>query len=259
MPPTHNRPTCYGFRRSAVENEYMWTWSWSEATYEHKAFQYWAPKSMLAVPLSTWRWVNTNDDGRYSHGHYEYVSKLMLVEVNESDGELKTYGEVNHSSLFDTDGESYWWGDHNIRRSIFMGDFVYAISSAGVTATNLSTMEESDSLTIPRSSPYDYYEDVAVAETDETGDGEEREQEDSSSSGEADDEDRADDGRRGRRHLLQFGRSLKPKRSCRPITILLEERRIQLIHAHDDRPCWVRSLGHRSPRHPDVAETARPS
>ncbi|MGB0950794.1 MAG: beta-propeller domain-containing protein, partial [Poseidonia sp.] len=36
----------------SVENEYMWTWSWSEATYEHKAFQYWAPKSLLAVPLS---------------------------------------------------------------------------------------------------------------------------------------------------------------------------------------------------------------
>ena len=178
----------------SVENEYMWTWSWSEATYEHKAFQYWAPKSLLAVPLSTYRWVNTNDDGRYGYGHYEYITKLMLVEVNESDGELKAYGEVNHSSLFDTDGESYWWDDRNIRRSIFMGDFVYAISSAGVTATNLSTMEESDSLTIPRSSPYDsYYEDVAVAETDNTGDGEEREQEDSSSSGEADGEGRTDE------------------------------------------------------------------
>ncbi|MEC7635920.1 MAG: beta-propeller domain-containing protein, partial [Candidatus Thermoplasmatota archaeon] len=176
------------------ENAYSWTWAYSEATYEHKAFQFWEPKSMLAVPLSTWRWVRFDD--RYSHGHYEYVSKLMLVEVNESDGELKTYGEVNHSSVFDTDGESYWWGDHAIRRSIFMGDFVYAISSAGVTATNLSTMEESDNLTIPRSSPYDdhYYEDVTVAETDDTGDGEEREQEDSTSSGEADGEDRADGG-----------------------------------------------------------------
>ena len=176
------------------ENAYSWTWAYSEATYEHKAFQYWEPKSMLAVPLSTWRWVRFDD--RYSHGHYEYVSKLMLVEVNESDGELKTYGEVNHSSLFDTDGEYYPLRDHDIRRSIFMGDFVYAISSAGVTATNLSTMEESDSLRIPRASPYDdyYYEDVAVAETDETGDGEEREQEDSASSGEADGEDRADGG-----------------------------------------------------------------
>jgi len=176
----------------SMENAYMWTWSWSEATYEHKAFQYWAPKSLLAVPLSTYRWVNTNEDGRYGYGHYEYITKLMLVEVNETDGELKTYGEVNHSSLFDTDGESYWWDDRNIRRSIFMGDFVYAISSAGVTATNLSTMEESDSLTIPRSSPYeDYYEDVAVAESED-----DKDREDSGSSdGEEGDPSSSSEGR----------------------------------------------------------------
>ena len=125
---------------------------------------------MLAVPLSTWRWVRLDD--RYSHGHYEYVSKLMLVEVNESDGELKTYGEVNHSSLFDTDGESYWWGEHTIRRSIFMGDFVYATSAGVWRPTSLPWKN-------PTASPsplisFDYYEDVAVAETDETGDGEER-------------------------------------------------------------------------------------
>ena len=165
----------------SLENEHMWTWSWSEANYEHKAFQYWAPKSLLAVPLSTYRWVNTNEGGRYSYGHYEYITKLMLVEVNESDGELKTYGEVNHSSLFDTDGESYWWDDRNIRRSIFMGDFVYAISSAGVTATNLTTMEESDSLRISRSSPYDDRGDAAVVASDDS-DGEDREHGDSSES-----------------------------------------------------------------------------
>ena len=132
--------------------------------------------------------MNTND--RYGYGHYEYITKLVLVEVNETDGELNTYGEVNHSSLFDTDGESRWWDDRNIRRSIFMGDFVYAISSAGITATNLSTMEESDSLTIPRSSPYD---DVPLAEPSDADDGEEREQEDAASSGEVDGEDRADE------------------------------------------------------------------
>ena len=174
----------------SLENEHMWTWSWSEANYEHKAFQYWAPKSLLAVPLSTYRWVNTNEGGRYSYGHYEYITKLMLVEVNESDGELNTYGEVNHSSLFDTDGESYWWDDRNIRRSIFMGDFVYAISSAGVTATNLTTMEESDSLRISRSSPYDDRGDVAVVESDDSG-GEDREHDASS---ESDGEDGVDGG-----------------------------------------------------------------
>ena len=28
-----------------------------EATYEHKAFTYWAPADLLAIPLSTYRYV----------------------------------------------------------------------------------------------------------------------------------------------------------------------------------------------------------
>jgi len=36
------------------DRAHEWSWSWSEATYESKAFQYWGPKNMLAVPLSTY-------------------------------------------------------------------------------------------------------------------------------------------------------------------------------------------------------------
>ena len=171
----------------AQQNEHMWSWSWSEASYEHKAFQYWAPKSMLAVPLSTYRWVNTEyDDGRYGYGHYEYITKLMLVHVNESDGSLSVYGEVNHSSLYNTEGPSPWWDDRNIRRSIFMGDFVYALSSAGVTATNLTTLEESGRLSIPHSSMYNEpYVSVAEAEDAE---GQEKEPERAEESDSTDDD-----------------------------------------------------------------------
>jgi len=151
------------------DRAHEWSWSWSEANYEHKAFQYWAPKELLAVPLSTYRSVDWYENGRYYY-KYEYISKLVLVHVNETEGSLTVYGEVNHSSLYDGDeDQNRWWDDRNIRRSIFMGDFVYAISSAGITATNLTTLTETASLTIPYSSPYSYYydgEDVAVAESD---------------------------------------------------------------------------------------------
>ena len=159
------------------DQAHVWTWSWSEATYESKAFQYWAPKHLLAIPLSTYRSVEWYQNGKY-YWSYQYISKLILVEVNETAGTLEVYGEVNHSSLYDnTDGENRWWDDRNIRRSIFMGDFIYAISAAGITATNLTTMEESASLSIPYSSSYSYYyygeDDTVVAvdgETKETGD-----------------------------------------------------------------------------------------
>ena len=148
----------------------MWMWSWSEASYESKAFQYWAPKSMLAVPLSTYRFVESTP---YSWD-YEYISKLMLVEVNETNGSLSIYGEVDHSSLFQSQGERSWWDNRDIRRSIFMGDFVYAISSAGITATNLTTLEESDRVTFPQRTAYDRYaHDDAISESE----GEERDEE----------------------------------------------------------------------------------
>lgn len=66
----------------------------------------------------------------------------MIVNVTE-DG-LELYGEVNHSQFYETD-ENRWWNSYNIRRSIFMGDYIYAISHGGITVTNLDTLEESDS------------------------------------------------------------------------------------------------------------------
>ena len=42
--------------------------------WEHKAFQYWAPKGMLAVPLNTYRYdYYYDDEGRY-HYNYDWVS-----------------------------------------------------------------------------------------------------------------------------------------------------------------------------------------
>ena len=122
-----------------------WTWSYSEAKYEHKAFQYWAPKELLAVPLSTYQWIEHYDEDGGYHWHYDYVSKAILVHVNETTGTMSIYGEVNHSSMINQDHGNYWWGgNENIRRTIFMGDYIYAISGAGITAHNLTTMELSD-------------------------------------------------------------------------------------------------------------------
>ena len=111
----------------------------------------------------------------------------MLVKVNQSDGTLSMHGEVNHSSMYDSGGERYWWDSNDIRRSIFMGDFVYAISSAGITATNLTTLEETARIVLPQDQISENlrYDDVAVAEGAE-GEGEERDR--STSSDEEEDE-----------------------------------------------------------------------
>ena len=142
-----------------------WTWAWSEATWEHKAFQYWAPKGMLAVPLNTYRYdYYYDDDGRY-HYEYDWVSKLMIVNVTEEG--LEMHGEVDHSQFYETD-EYHWWSSYNIRRSIFMGDYIYAISHAGITVTDLDTLEEVDSLQLVHVEPYN--SETAVSEGTEEED-----------------------------------------------------------------------------------------
>ncbi len=130
----------------ADSNNSGWTWSYSEASYEHKAFQYWAPKGLLAVPLSTYKYDSWYDgNGRYSYS-YQYVSKLMIVNVSEETGTMSVHGEVNHSMFYNGNDRTSYYGNYDIRRSIFMGDFIYAISAQGVTATNLTTMESTASI-----------------------------------------------------------------------------------------------------------------
>jgi hypothetical protein len=130
-----------------------WTWSWSEATYEHKAFTYWEPAGLLAVPLSTYRYTYDEIvvDGRtYTHYGYEYVSKLVLIEVDLENRTLSIHGEVDHSEFYNGDSLSGWWsGDTSVRRSVFMGDYVYAFSGAGVSVTSFEDMNTSMTLEIP--------------------------------------------------------------------------------------------------------------
>ena len=132
----------------ANSNDTAWRWSYSEASYEHKAFQYWAPKGLLAVPLSTYRYDSSYDqNGRYSYS-YQYVSNLVIVNVSEETGTMSIHGTVNHSTFYNNEESTYFGGNYNIRRSIFMGDFIYAVSAQGVTVTNLTTMEESTSFAL---------------------------------------------------------------------------------------------------------------
>ena len=95
--------------------------------------------------------TNYNYHGYYK---YEYISKLILVDVTDP---LSVYGTVNHSQFYDTEGCDYCYWDNSdttIKRSIFMGDYIYAISLGGITVTNLTSMEGTEELKFS-----DYIED----------------------------------------------------------------------------------------------------
>lgn len=96
-------------------------WNWTEAMYEHKAFQYHTERGLLAVPLGASRSIN---------GVWQWISTLELVQV--SGDKLIGAGSIDHSSYFSSNDSSFYWSP-DIRRSFFIGDYIYAISSKAVS------------------------------------------------------------------------------------------------------------------------------
>ena len=127
------------------------SWGWSEALYDHKAFQYWAPKGLLAIPQSTYAETYTN--GSYQ---YQYLSQLVLVNVDPTGATLAVKGRIDHSAFYNANPNA-WWRYADIRRSIFMGDFVYAISDKAVTAHRVSDLGQVAAQTLPGYTENDYY------------------------------------------------------------------------------------------------------
>ena len=113
-----------------------WSWSWSEATFEHKAFNYWGKEELLAVPLSTHRYVTdqiTVDGKDYQYSGYEFISSLQLINVDSDNKSLSLHGDLNHSGFYNDQSLDWWSDSTSIRRSIFMGDYIYSFSTAGAS------------------------------------------------------------------------------------------------------------------------------
>ncbi|MBA3465249.1 MAG: beta-propeller domain-containing protein [Deltaproteobacteria bacterium] len=121
------------------------SWGWSEALWEHKAFQYFGPKKLLAVPQSTW--ANNGGD-------YRYLSRLEVIDVNDTTGALSLKGSIDHTPFYD---RNKYWSYLQIRRSIFMGDFLYAISDRAITVHRLSDLAQTNVQTLPGYTANDWY------------------------------------------------------------------------------------------------------
>jgi hypothetical protein len=125
-------------------------WGWSEALWEHKAFQYWAPKQLLSVPMSSY--VDEFDGTTW---RYRYLSRLELITVDLTAG-LSRHGTIDHSAYYNADPD-HWWLNRDIRRTIFMGDFIYAVSDLAITVHRASDLGQVTAQPLPGFDPEDYY------------------------------------------------------------------------------------------------------
>ncbi len=108
--------------------------SYSEALWDHKAFNYFAAKGLLAVPYTDWSYDSTD----YWSG---FRSELRVFRVSTTTG-FTPVGAVSMKDAYQVINHRNWtwYWQPQIRRSVMADDYVYAISDAGVRVSNVNTL-----------------------------------------------------------------------------------------------------------------------
>jgi len=103
----------------------------SEANYNPKAFNYYAPLGVLAFPMEVYSEGTTGAD----YGGYEFTG-LYVYDVSTEDG-FSLKGRIAATDPSATAG-CYYYGYGGFSRGVFIGNTVYAVTSTGVQAADLS-------------------------------------------------------------------------------------------------------------------------
>ncbi|MCK9462917.1 MAG: beta-propeller domain-containing protein [Proteobacteria bacterium] len=116
--------------------------STSEATTNHLAFNYFASRDLLALPMTI---CEGGDEGMY--GYDMTFSGLLVYNVTTEDG-FTQLGGVPHAAP--TAGDDYetacgnWWtnGNSAVKRSVFMEDYVFSIATDLVNVASVSALSD---------------------------------------------------------------------------------------------------------------------
>jgi uncharacterized secreted protein with C-terminal beta-propeller domain len=108
----------------------------SEALYEHKAFLFDKSKNLLVIPVSA------TENGKWNAYQGAYVFNLDLDEG------FSLKGRVTHRNETEQDEYSYDY-QASIRRSLYMDNVLYTISSKMVKMNDLDDLEEINKIDLP--------------------------------------------------------------------------------------------------------------
>lgn len=101
---------------------------------DHRAFNYFADKKVLAIPFHSW-----------GTSGYSYTSDLRLFGVDAATG-FKPMGKLAVDDLLVrnncdvTSGCWSWWWEPKVRRSVMADDFVYAVTTGGVRVARTDSL-----------------------------------------------------------------------------------------------------------------------
>ncbi len=116
----------------------------SEALRDHKAFLFSREKDLLVIPVRAVQKVLLKGD--YSPYTQKIWQGAYAFSVSPSKG-FTVRGKVTHSS---EDSSGYYWGSRDaVKRSLYIGDVLYTLSSAEIIATDLATMNPIREIPLP--------------------------------------------------------------------------------------------------------------
>jgi hypothetical protein len=119
-------------------------WAYSDALWDHHAFNWFKEKGLLAVPFYDWDPSVNPGSGTYWNS---FVSDLRVFEVTPTS--INPKGALTMKDLFVTSGSGNWtwsWSPW-IRRSVMASDasgaaYVYAVSDAGIRVAPVTTLSQ---------------------------------------------------------------------------------------------------------------------
>lgn len=111
---------------------------YSEAAWEHKAFNFFPERGLLAIPFSDYLQTSSSND-------YwgEFVSDLRVFRVGANTG-ITPVGAISMSDIYQEyryDQWSWRWSPW-VRRSVMADDFAYAVSDAGIRVANVNSLSQ---------------------------------------------------------------------------------------------------------------------
>jgi hypothetical protein len=107
-------------------------YGWSQAGWDHKAFNYFPERGLLAIPFSDF--VPSSNPEEYWGS---FISELRVFSISPT--QIRSLGALSMSDVYRTyryDDWSWTWSPW-ISRSVMADDFVYAISDGGIRAAHV--------------------------------------------------------------------------------------------------------------------------
>lgn len=112
-------------------------YGYSEAQSDHRAFNYFAAKKLLAIPFYDYSYNYSNDQEYWSG----FRTALKVYGVDAQTG-FTEKGAIDFRDMYQVEnyyGWTYYW-EPWVRRSVMADDYVYAISDVGVRVAHIDNL-----------------------------------------------------------------------------------------------------------------------